>query len=81
VTVETERSGVELVLVKDLTVPKYLKVELLKQPDVGDRGSYKLKATIPANEQLGEIRDGVVVLEAKGPNPLRLRIPVTGRGR
>ena len=36
---------------------------------------------MPAKEQLGEILDGVVVLEAKGPNPLRLRVPVTGRGR
>ena len=80
-TIETERSGVELEIVKELTVPKFLKVELVKQPDNGERGSYRLKATIPAGEQLGDIRDGLVVLQAKGPNPLRLRIPVTGRGR
>ena len=80
-TIETERSGVELEIVKDLTVPKFLKVELVKQPDNGERGSYRLKVTIPAGEQLGDIRDGLVVLQAKGPNPLRLRIPVTGRGR
>ena len=81
VTIETERSGVELEIVKELTVPSYLKVELVKQPDNGERGTFRLKATIPAGEQLGEIRDGLVVLQAKGPNPLRLRIPVTGRGR
>ncbi|MFO0805892.1 MAG: hypothetical protein U0791_22540 [Gemmataceae bacterium] len=81
VTVESERKGDELQLLADLTQPKFLKVELKRQPDIGDRGVYKLKAVLPAKEQLGEIKDGVVVLETKGPNPLRLRIPVTGRGR
>jgi hypothetical protein len=81
VIVETERSGVELSIVKELTQPKCLKIDLRKQTDNGERGSYKLRAVIPASEQLGEIRDGVVVLEAKGPNPQRMRIPVTGRGR
>ena len=81
IEVETERTGVELAIVNDLTRPKFLKLELRKQPDNGDRGSYKLKATLPANEQRGEIKDGVVVLEAKGPNPQRLRILVRGYGR
>lgn len=81
VTVETERSSIELQLLPAQTQPKFLKLELKRQPDIGDRGIYKLKATLPAKEQLGEIEDGVVVLESKGPNPLRIRIPVTGRGR
>jgi len=81
VDVETERTGVELSIVKDLTQPKGLKLELKKLPDNGDRGAYRLRATLPANQQVGEIRDGVVVVEAKGKSPLRLRIPVVGRGR
>jgi len=81
VNIESERSGLDLAIVKDLTQPKFLKVDLQKQPDEGGRGAFKLKVTIPAKEQLGEIQDGVVVLEAKGPNPQRLRIPITGRGR
>src|SRR5205823_1224908 len=72
VEVETERTGVELEIVKNLTQPKSLKVELQKQPDNGDRGSYKLKVTLPAKEQIGEIKDGVVVLQTRGPNPQRL---------
>jgi hypothetical protein len=81
VMVETDKPGVELALVPGLTQPKGLKLELTKQPDAGERGSYKLKATLPAKEHIGEIKDGVVVLEAKGATPQRLRIPVTGRGR
>jgi hypothetical protein len=81
VTVETERTGVDLRIVPEFTSPKKLQLELQKQADFGERGVYKLKATLPAKEQLGEIHDGVVVLETAGPNPLRLRIPVSGRGR
>jgi hypothetical protein len=81
VTVESERKAEELQLLANLTQPRFLKVELTRQPDLGDRGVYKLKAVLPAKEQLGDIKDGVVVLETKGANPLRLRIPVTGRGR
>jgi len=81
VKVESERADLELRIVPELTQPKTLKLDLKREPNIGDRGLYSLKATLPGREQLGEIKDGVVVLEAKGPNPLRLRIPVTGRGR
>jgi hypothetical protein len=81
VDVETDRTGIELAIVKELTQPKSLKLELKKLPDNGDRGFYRLRATLPGNSQIGEIRDGVVVLESKGQIPQRLRIPVVGRGR
>ncbi len=81
VTIETDRTGVELEIVNELTQPAFMKLELIKQPDLNDRGFYKLKAKLPGNEQLGDIKDGLVVLKSKGASPLRLRIPVTGRGR
>ena len=53
----------------------------MRQPDIGDRGIYKLTVSIPAKEQYGEFKDAVVVLQTKGPNPQKLRIPVAGRGK
>jgi hypothetical protein len=79
-TIETEQSGVELSLVRELTQPEYMQVVLEKQPDVSGRGSYKVKVTIPANKQAGDISHGVVVLDVKGPTPRRVRIPVKGYG-
>lgn len=79
--IETNRAGLELAIVPELTNPKFLKAELIKQPDIGERGSYKLKVTIPAKEQLGQLKDGVVVVESKGADSIRLRIPITGHGR
>lgn len=79
-TIETEQSGVELSLVRDETRPEYMQVDLEKQPNVSGRGSYKVKITIPANKQAGDISHGVVVLDVKGPSPRRVRIPVKGYG-
>src|SRR6185312_4661891 len=81
IQIESERNGVELEIVNELTQPKLLKVELTRQPDIGDRGIYKLTVSIPAKEQYGEFKDAVVVLQTKGPNPQKLRIPVAGRGK
>ncbi|MBX9585504.1 MAG: hypothetical protein K2X87_34795 [Gemmataceae bacterium] len=76
----TEAPGTELAWVPGETVPKYLTVELTRQPDRGDYGRYKMRVTIPKGELAGELTGGVVVLEAKGPTRQRIRIPVTARG-
>ncbi len=79
--ITTEQAGVELAVVTDQTVPDFMKVTLEKQPDLNGLGAYKIKLHIPENRQSGEIRDGVVVLEVKGPNPRRVRFPVKGFGK
>ena len=79
-TIETVQPGVELSLVREQTQPEYMQVALEKQPDVSGRGCYKVKVTIPANKQSGDISHGVVVLDVKGQNPRRVRIPVKGYG-
>jgi hypothetical protein len=75
-----EDPATELAWVPEETSPKYLAVELTRQPDRGDYGRYKMKVTIPKGELVGELTGGVVVVEAKGPTPQRIRIPVTARG-
>jgi hypothetical protein len=78
--VTTAKAGIELGVVKDQTVPNFLQVTLEREPDRDGRGYYKVRVAVPPGKQEGEIRDGVVVLEIKGPHPQRLRIPVKGRG-
>lgn len=82
-TVITERRGVDLALTPDLTRPKYLQVQLKKLPDREENGEYELTVKVPGREDaaIGEIVDGVVVLEVRGPSPQRIRIPVKGKGQ
>ena len=77
---KTERPGIEVSLVPDECSPKFVKARLEKQQDRAGRGHYKLWVTIPGGEQLGEITNGVIVLEVKGPHPQRIRLPLRGRG-
>ncbi len=79
VALVTERPGMELVIVKDECQPPGFTYELTKQPDRGDRGAYQLKVTVPPG-QYGSFK-GTVVLEAKGPNGQRIRIPFRGTGK
>lgn len=75
----TERPGTVLTWVRDETTPKYLAVQLDPQPAQGEFGRYRIRVTVPKNEQLGEL-SGEVVLEATaGPLKQRVRIPVAGR--
>ncbi|MBN9121606.1 MAG: hypothetical protein J0I06_21080 [Planctomycetes bacterium] len=75
----TEKAGTELAVVKDQCEPSKLVYELEKQPDRGGRGYYKLKVTVPPGQVFGSVK-GVVVLEVKGPNPQRMRLPFRGTG-
>lgn len=83
VTVVSERREADLAVAPALTRPKYLQVGLKKLPDRGGTGEYELTVKVPEREDaaIGEITDGAVVLEVRGPNPQRIRIPVKGKGQ
>ena len=72
-----ENTGGELVVVKDECKPAGFGFELVKQPDRGGQGHYRLKISIDKGKVFGQVK-GVVVLEVKGPNPQRIRIPFKG---
>lgn len=73
----TDASGIELGVVKTECTPPGFGFDLEKQPARGDRGYYKLKVSVPPGQVFGATK-GVVVLEVKGPNPQRMRIPFKG---
>jgi hypothetical protein len=78
----TEKTGMDLVVVTDEckaeSAPKFpFDTTLEKQPDRGGQGHYLLKIAIPPGKAYGNVK-GVVVLEVKGQNPQRLRIPFKG---
>jgi hypothetical protein len=80
----TEKTGLDLVVVTDEckieSARKFpFDTTLEKQPDRGGQGHYRLKIAIPPSKAYGNFK-GVVLLEVKGPNPQRLRIPFTGSG-
>lgn len=77
VALTTEKTGVELTVVKDECKPSGFDFILEKQPDRGGQGHYRLKIAVGPNQVFGQIK-GVVVLEVKGPNPQRIRIPFKG---
>lgn len=80
VVVTTEQAGVELAVVPGAARPDFLDVSLTKLPDAGGRGQWQLTVRVPPNRVSGELTGGLVVLELRGPNPVRVRVPVKGRG-
>ncbi|QDU20016.1 hypothetical protein [Urbifossiella limnaea] len=80
VLLSTDQPDAPLVVVPGTTQPDFLDVSLKKLPEGGGRGQWQLTVRVPANRVQGELTDGLVVLELKGPNPQRIRIPVRGRG-
>lgn len=77
VNLTTEKSGIELAVVKDECRPANFGFELVKQPDSGGQGHYRLKITVEKGKVFGQVK-GVVVLEVKGPTPQRIRLPFKG---
>lgn len=75
----TERAGMELAVVKEECRPKEFVYELQKQPDRGGEGHYRLLVTIPPGRFFGAVK-GEAVLAVKGPDPQKMRIPVTASG-
>lgn len=80
VVLTTEPAGVPLEVVAGDTRPDFLDVTLKKLPDAGGRGQWQLTVRVQPGRLQGELTDGLVVLELKGPSPQRIRIPVRGRG-
>lgn len=80
VVVTTDPAGAALEVVPGSARPAYVEAGLKKLPDAGSRGQWQLTVRVPPGRHAGEITDGVVVLELKGPSPQRIRIPVRGRG-
>jgi hypothetical protein len=76
----TDRPGMDLVVVEGQQQPGFVQVTLVKKPDLGGRGYFDVQVHIPKNKQVGSIENGVIILEVKGPNPQRVRIPLKGRG-
>ncbi len=81
VSLVTEATGMELAVVEAECKPRGFKYELVKKEDRGGQGYYDLLVTIPPKQQFGAIPpDAIVVIEVKGPNPQRIRIPLRGKG-
>jgi hypothetical protein len=80
VVVTTEQAGVELAVVPGGARPDYLDVSLTKLSDAGGRGQWQLTVRVPPGRVSGELTGGLVVLELRGPTPVRVRVPVKGRG-
>jgi hypothetical protein len=80
-TLITERRDAGLEVVHTECEPAFLKqpanLKLERLPPASDRGSYSLKISVPGQSET-KPWNGVLVLEVKGPNPQRIRIPVKG---
>ena len=77
----TERTELELEVVPELCDPKFLKVELSASEIVLNRKYWTLNVQILPKEGRRPPWDGIVYLRTKGPNPINVRIPVSGHGR
>lgn len=78
--VETDNPAVELEVVAAECKPNYLRATVEKKGERNGRGLHAVVVTVPKNSLQGELSDGQVVLRTRGPNPVRLVLPVTGRG-
>jgi hypothetical protein len=81
----TANRGLDVALVTEDSRPKFLQLSLEKdpKPPSGDRGYYTLKIKVPSRNESTQVKtgsySGEIVLEVKGSNPQRIRIPIKGR--
>jgi hypothetical protein len=81
----TARQDIELKLLPEHCTPKHLVLKLEKDPNPasGDRGYYILRVRVPSSKETGQVKagtwNGEVVMEVKGVNDQRIRIPIKGR--
>ena len=69
------------VVVNGKLAPDVLKVSVERQDRKDtDRGYFWIKMTVPPDSLQGQLVNSYVVVEIKGPNPRRFRIPVKGSG-
>jgi hypothetical protein len=74
----TQDPSLELALVPD-NKPSKFTFGLKKLADSNGQGRYQLLITVPPGKGYGKVQ-GEAVLELKGPNPQRMRIPIVGSG-
>lgn len=77
----TDRTDLELEVVSEMCDPKFLKMELAASEIVLNRKYWTLNVQILPKEGRRPPWDGIVYLRTKGPNPINVRIPVSGHGR
>ncbi len=77
----TERPGVELEVLTEQTHPNFLKPTLGPPSAVAGRTYWTMTVQIPAKEGKQPPWDGIVYLRTKGPNPVTVKVPVSGHGR
>jgi hypothetical protein len=80
VVLTTEQPGAVLEVVAGSARPDFLEASVRKVGEVNGRGQWQLSVRVPPGRVQGEVQDGLVVLELKGPTPQRVRVPVRGRG-
>lgn len=68
--------GADVRVLRDDSTPAKYGYALEKLPDAGTEGRYRLKISIPSGT-FGQVK-GEVVLEVQGPQPQKVRIPITG---
>jgi hypothetical protein len=80
ITLFADRAGLDLSLLETETRPNFLQVRLEKRKDLDDgRKQWLLRVTVPKGALHGSLPESSsVVLQTKGANPRRLRIPVRG---
>ncbi len=80
-TIATGKPDLELELLPDETKPRFLQATLSDPKTEPGRKTWTLNLTVPPNQGFQPYWTGSVVLQTKGPNPQKVRIPVTGHGR
>lgn len=75
------RQDLELELLADETKPRFLQVAIGGAKVEPGSKTWPLTVTVPANQGYEPYWNGVIVLRTKGPNPQKVRIPVSGHGR
>jgi hypothetical protein len=77
----TKKVTKDHVVVNGEVAPQTVKVTVERQDrKEADRGYFWIKASIPPNAHQGQLVNSYVVVEFKGPNPRRYRIPLKGSG-
>lgn len=79
-TLLSNRSDMELEVVSGETKPRFLVATLDTATVEGGAKIWKLILKVAANQGFQANWSGVVVLRSTGPNPITIRIPVTGNG-
>ena len=79
-TLLSDRKDIDLDVVAGETKPRFLKATLESPTVEGGAKMWKLNLKVNANEGFQANWSGVVVLRSTGPNPITIRVPVTGNG-